>query len=181
MNHRPYEDWLFNDDDLSPEEQRELALHLRHCDACKTLSNSWDEVEGLFSAAKLIEPMPGFDRRWKERLLLRKQANHHRQTSLILFFLSSAATILAVPLVLQLALMALSPEDLLFDAIRQAVHWLAWFEFLWGFITGLLGSVARTVPVGWWLIGLLGICTLIGLWLISIGRFVQAPIKERRF
>ncbi len=179
MNHQPYEDWLFIQDGLSPEEEKELAAHLHQCEACKTLSTSWTEIEGMFAMEATVEPQPGFSQRWKERLQVSREAAHHRQTSLILFLLSSATAILALPLSLQVALIALSPEDILFDAIREAAHWLAWFGFLGDFATTFLGSVVETVPVLWWLVSFVVICALVVVWLISIYRFVPALRKER--
>jgi hypothetical protein len=179
MNHQPYEDWLFAQDELSPEEGQELAAHLRQCEACKTLSTSWNEIEGLFSEDSIVGPAPGFSQRWKERMLLRKETNHHRQMSLILFLLSSATAILALPLSLQVALIAMSPERLVFDAIRESAYWLVWFGFLGDFTTTFLGSVVETIPVLWLLGSLAVICMLLVVWLILVYRFVPAFRKER--
>ena len=45
MKHHVFEDWLFNQDPLSPQEQEALREHLSECESCRTLSAAWHNVE----------------------------------------------------------------------------------------------------------------------------------------
>ena len=80
-----------------------------------------------------------------------------------------------MPLILQVILLLLSPEDLLFDYAKGAVEWLAWFEFIGEFSMTFINTLISTIPVGWWLsmaVLLAGVSTLWGLSLRRLG-FLQ--------
>ena len=38
MNHRPFEDWLLEDQRLTSDEERELQAHLRVCTSCAAIA-----------------------------------------------------------------------------------------------------------------------------------------------
>ena len=38
MNHRPFEDWLLNQEPLTSEQKCELQAHLRECPSCTSLT-----------------------------------------------------------------------------------------------------------------------------------------------
>jgi anti-sigma factor RsiW len=40
MKHRPFEDWLLDDQPLDPTQKRELNAHLRACNACRAIAES---------------------------------------------------------------------------------------------------------------------------------------------
>ncbi|MDD2694750.1 MAG: zf-HC2 domain-containing protein, partial [Anaerolineales bacterium] len=67
MNHRPFEDWIFSEEPLSPVERADLEAHLQACAACQKLSTNWQEVSGALHTAPMLSPAPGFSSRWQER------------------------------------------------------------------------------------------------------------------
>lgn len=94
MKHRPYSEWALADEPLSHEQQRELAEHLRECEACRELQAAWVVVHSKLQAAQPIAAPDGFKLRVMERLAGRKQRDQTRQAWLIFIisFLGSLAT-----------------------------------------------------------------------------------------
>jgi len=83
MDHRPYEDWLLNDERLTPEQDRELRAHLRNCLTCTTLARA---NLSLRSAA-VIAPADGFALRFQTRLIVQRKVQQ-RRTLIGLFLLA---------------------------------------------------------------------------------------------
>jgi len=69
MDHRPYEDWLLNDDlqqqiALTSEQQRDLRVHLRNCAECSAL----EHANFMLRSSKTLPPVDGFGLRFRQRL-----------------------------------------------------------------------------------------------------------------
>ena len=70
MDHRPFEDWLLENKNLTGSEQRELNAHLQSCSSCTALA----EVNLALKSTRLAAPVGGFTDRFQVRLAARKQA-----------------------------------------------------------------------------------------------------------
>jgi hypothetical protein len=81
MDHQPFEVWLLNDERLTPEQDRELRVHLRNCPQCAALSRA---NLSLRSAA-VIAPEGGFALRFQVRLAAQRKLQ--RRQSLVGLFL----------------------------------------------------------------------------------------------
>ena len=172
MKHRLYEGWIVARDDLSPDQERELHLHLENCDACSTFARAEQGLERAFSLVQMVEPTPGFAQRWKSSLNKKRESSHRRQTSLLIGSLSVGTTVLFMPIVLQVILVLISPEELLFDYAKGAIEWLAWFDLIGEFGLTFINTLISTVPVGWWLsiaVVMAGMTALSGLSLRRLG------------
>ena len=64
MNHRPFETWLLNEQPLTPEEKRDLQVHLQDCPHCTALA----EVNLELHSVKMAAPADGFTARFQKRL-----------------------------------------------------------------------------------------------------------------
>ena len=64
MDHRPYEDWLLDDQRLTAEQERDLRAHLRNCPECSALVRA----NMALRAAPMSEPAQGFALRFQVRL-----------------------------------------------------------------------------------------------------------------
>jgi hypothetical protein len=82
MNHRPFEDWLLDDQLLDPAQKRELDAHLRECDACRGIAES----NLALRSARIVGPAPGFTTRFQERLVVARRAQRRRTLFGTLFF-----------------------------------------------------------------------------------------------
>ena len=64
MNHQPFEDWLLNDQLLTPIEKRDLDAHIRTCKYCAALAEIGLELHSV----RTVSPKPGFAGRFEKRL-----------------------------------------------------------------------------------------------------------------
>jgi hypothetical protein len=100
MNHQPYEDWLLNDQPLTPTEKRDLDAHIRTCKSCAALAETVFELRSV----RAISPKPGFVGRFKKRLAARRIADRRRRLwSPIVFLLGGAALLLWLTALMQFA------------------------------------------------------------------------------
>ena len=75
MNHRPFEDWLLEDQPLTPEQNRELQSHLRICSSCSSIAES----NIALHTTHLVSSAAGFTDRFKARLARRRGEQTWRQ------------------------------------------------------------------------------------------------------
>ena len=75
MNHRPFEDWLLDDQPLTPEQKRDLQSHLRLCTSCSAIAESNLAIH----TTQMVSPAPGFTDRFKARLVRRRSEQKWRQ------------------------------------------------------------------------------------------------------
>ena len=75
MNHQPFEDWLLDDQNLTPEQERDLQSHLRLCSSCSAIAES----NLALHTAKMVSSPPGFTDRFKTRLVHRRSEQLRRQ------------------------------------------------------------------------------------------------------
>jgi len=68
MNHQPFRDWLFTDENLSEAQTQALQNHLSSCESCSQLVSSWKEIETTFRKFPQVEPASGFALRWRVHL-----------------------------------------------------------------------------------------------------------------
>jgi hypothetical protein len=75
MNHRPFEDWLLDDQPLTPEQKRDLQSHLRACTSCTAIAESNLALHTIH----LVSPVPGFTDRFHARLARHRSEQKWRQ------------------------------------------------------------------------------------------------------
>jgi hypothetical protein len=64
MNHRPFEDWLLEDQPLSSQERRALQTHIRSCRSCAAIAES----NLALHSARWVPAPSGFTQRFSRRL-----------------------------------------------------------------------------------------------------------------
>ncbi len=75
MNHRPFEDWLLDDQPLTPQQARDLQVHVRSCSSCSAIAES----NLALHSTRLVAPAPGFADRFQVRLEKRRREQRWRQ------------------------------------------------------------------------------------------------------
>ncbi len=169
MNHRPFEDWLSNNQPLTSEQKRELQTHLQDCAHCTALA----EVDLELNSVKMAAPAAGFTLRFQKRLAA--QRVHERRNRLI------GALILAAGGV---GLLAWYAAPYVIQFLSSPAGWIA--AVVTFFLTlldmaralGDLGAILFHIlpgfipPFGWMII----LSTLSGfalLWTVSLWRFTR--------
>jgi hypothetical protein len=174
MNHRPFEDWLLNDMPITPEQKRELDMHLRTCTYCAALV----ETGMALKTVKKASPQAGFITRFETRLVARKAAERRRRYLGSVLFTAGGFALL---------MWLASPYLLTFSYapaawISVVVNWLV-FLITTAQALGQAGSVLIKVIPDFispilWMILLSAVAGISLLWTISIWRFVRVP-RER--
>ena len=171
MNHRPFEDWLLDDQPLSPQQKSDLQAHIRSCASCAAIAES----NLTLHATRLVAPAAGFADRFRVRLERRRREQTWRQV---------AGTLVLVLGGFALAYWLAGP--IVQEALRSPAAWLTavvgYFLFALTSLRVLseAGAILLKVlpafitPAGW--IGLtLGSAGLGFLWIVSIWRVARAP------
>lgn len=171
MNHQPFEDWLLNDKPITPEQKRELDIHMRTCTYCTALA----ETGLALKSVKKASPQPGFTNRFQARLVERKLAEQRRRLWGSVLF-----TVGGLVLLMWLA----SPY--LFSFLSAPATWIAALV-QWGvYIVTTIEALAQAGSVMLDIIpdflspfaGMVVLSAFAGvslLWTVSIWRFVRVP------
>jgi hypothetical protein len=171
MDHRPFEDWLLENKELTSTEKRQLNTHLQSCRSCTSLA----EVDLVLKSVKVVAPRGGFGDRFQLRLAARKQALRRR--NFFGFFILSVG-------VLSLLIWALWPVlTSIFSAPGNILaSWLSTLVSLWaGAVALFQGSrvvfnvIPGFVPVYMWLIVLFLAGGWSLLWAFSLTKFTKIP------
>jgi hypothetical protein len=171
MNHRPFEDWLLDDQLLDPAQKRDLDAHLRTCESCSAIAES----NLALRSARLVAPAPGFTVRFQERLVLARRAQRRRTLLGTLFFSLGGMLLLAILAGPTLFFMIGSPAEWLSGMVQALL-----FLYTTALAVAEAGSIFFRVlpdfmsPFAW----LVLLSTLSGLgllWSVSIWRLTRRP------
>jgi hypothetical protein len=160
MNHRPFEDWLLDDEPLTVLQKRELQTHLQTCTDCAALA----EVDLALKSTRTADPAEGFAARFQLRLEARKRALRWRNIwgfAILTLSVMAMAAWLAWPL---LVVIFQSPVNLL-ASLQAMTHISSVFMHV----------VPSFIPAYIWLVILLacGGCSLI--WVFSLLKITKNP------
>jgi len=171
MNHRPFEDWMLDDTDLTPEQKLELQAHLRVCAQCAALT----DVNLVLREARVISPAAGFTARFHVRLTAQRQAQRKRMVWGFLILVISGVSILswfAWPLL----------RVVLDSPVEALSTWLSYLLSLWFWLQAvgeagavLLRVIPTFVPPYFWPLAALAFIGWSLLWALSIWRFAKIP------
>ncbi len=171
MNHRPFEDWLLDDQPLTPQQARELQAHVRDCTSCAAIAES----NMALHATRLAGPAAGFTDRFRVRLEKRRREQRWRQViGTVVLVLGGLGLVywLAGPFILGAFN---SPASLLTIGVGYLLFILTSLQVL-GEATAIMLRVLPPFisPVGW--LALTAVTAGLGfLWTISIRRVARAP------
>lgn len=169
MNHRPFEDWLLNDQPLTHEQTRELQTHLNACAHCTALN----EVNLELHSVKMAAPSAGFTARFQQRLAVQRVVERRNRLVGIFILILGGVGLLG---------WTLAPYAIQF--LGNPAGWIAGFVHFFLSLFGLLRAVGDLglifvrilpgfiPPFGWMiLLSTLGGFAL--LWSISLWRFTR--------
>ena len=171
MNHRPFEDWLLDDQPLEPTQKRELDAHLRACDVCSAIAES----NLALRSARLISPSPGFTARFQERLVIARRAQRRRALLGTLFFSLGGLLLLAFMAGPILVSLIGAPAEWISEMVRALL-----FIYTTTVAFAEAGSVLLRVLPGFvppfvWLVLFSTLSGFGLLWSVSIWRLLRRP------
>ena len=169
MDHRPFEDWLLNNQTLSAEENRQLNTHLQSCSSCSALA----EVNLALKSVKMVTPAAGFADRFQVRLEAQKKALRRRNFwgfLVLTISVLSGLVWIAVPV---LKSIIQSPVDLLASWLSTVVSIWASSEALFQGGRVILKVIPGFIPVYVWIVVLLVAGGWSLLWVFSLMKFTR--------
>ncbi len=171
MNHRPFEDWLLEDQLLTLEQERDLQSHLRICVACSAIAES----NLALHSPSIVSPARGFKDRFQIRLAQRRSEQRWRQIVGTLVLVVGGLGLLywlAGPII-QEALN--SPADWITTVVGYFLFILTSLQVLSVVSTILLRVVPTFVsPTGLFVLSLV-VSGISLLWIVSIWRVTRTP------
>ncbi len=171
MNHRPFEDWLLNEQRLTPAEKRDLDEHLRSCKVCAALAETGLELRSV----RKVSPAPGFTARFQQRLAAQRIAERRRKLwGLIVFLVGGLGLLLWLTLPILLALIN-SPGQWITVLISYFLFVVTSFETMTDVLLVFLRVVPGFIPSYIWMVLVSALAGLGLLWTISIWRFSRFP------
>ncbi len=171
MDHRPYENWLLDDERLTAEQERDLRAHLRNCPECAALGRA----NMALRAAPMSVPPAGFVPRLQVRLAAQRKAQRLRNffgLTLILVIGISVLLLLVPP---YLVYLSSSPAQLAAAWITNLVYVGLTLREVSQNGNTLLNVIASFVPSYVWALSF----ALVGgggfLWVFSSQRLARIP------
>jgi hypothetical protein len=171
MDHRPFEDWLLNNQSLGADETRQLNAHLQNCSSCSALA----EVNLALKSVKMAAPVAGFTDRFQLRLEAQKKALRRRNFwgfLLLTTSVLSGLTWISWPL---LTSMLRSPVNLLASWIGGLLSLYATFQAMTHAGLILIKVIPSFIPDYIWTIVLFAACGWSLIWVFSLIKFTKFP------
>jgi hypothetical protein len=171
MNHRPFEEWLLNDNNLTSTEKRELDLHLRTCAHCTALS-----ATGLaLRSANVVAPSGGFTVRFQQRLATQKIAERRRRLWGIMVLIVGGVGLLSWVAAPYVYAFISSPVEWITTAISYFLFIITSLQALTQVMTVLARILPDFIPPYILMVLISALAGFSLLWTISIWRLSRDP------
>ena len=171
MNHRPFEDWMLEDQAMTPEQKCELQSHLRTCSQCAALA----EVNLVLASSRVVVPAAGFADRFQVRLSAQRQSQRKRNFWGFLILVISVMTVLmwlAWPI---LKVVLDSPVNFLSTWLSSLLSLWFWLQALGQAGSVLLRIIPTFVPPYVWALVAFSLAGWSLLWVLSIWKLAKIP------
>jgi len=171
MNHQPYENWILDETQITPQEQDSLKQHVKECPECFQLYHSWNKVHAQIKSTPVKSAPAGFVKRWKTDFASRQKEQERRQARTLLISLASGAGAIMIALAVIL-LPEFSLISITVGFLTTIVKLFSGIESLWSIVSNLVASaptitliISGLLIAGW--ISLAAFAWGISLWRIS--------------
>jgi predicted anti-sigma-YlaC factor YlaD len=167
MSHLPYETWLLDETDLSPQDEAALQAHLQTCAQCRLVKTGWEAARSRLKSVRMVSPEPGFSQRFNATLAARRARQAHQRQIRLLILGLSLGVIASAGLLVFFIFSASSPVGLLVRAtgiITGTVSW--WNQASRLLIAGLQQPLILLV----WILLTSGLCLTAFGWLFTLWR-----------
>ena len=171
MKHQPFEEWLLDETLITPDQKRELDLHVRSCMYCSALV----ETGMVLRSAKMVAPAEGFTTRFQTRLAERRLADRRRRFwGAILFPIGGMAFLLWLAGPSIFAFLS-SPETWIATLVEWGIFLITTLQALSQAGSVMLRVLPDFVPPFAWMIVISAFAGVSLLWSVSIWRLTRVP------
>ncbi len=173
MVHQPFEDWLLNDEQLTPNQERDLRLHLRDCLACTALARG----NLTLRSAPVTSPPDGFAPRFQARLAAERKIQRSRSLIGLILLAVVGTGGLVWLLFPYFPYLTLSPAQLLSMWMSNLIYLGLTVRAMGALGNTLLNVISALIPPYAWLLSVVLLGGIGLLWAFSlrrVGKFVQS-------
>lgn len=164
MNHQHIKEWLISDDPLTPEQSRIIEDHLSGCESCRHLQTAWSEVFNFIKTTPVMEPRPGFLKRWESRLIQQQRQTQKRLTWIVFGAMTIIAVIIMILLGYQIFEIIRSPQQIVLVFLSRVAIFISYLNITKDYVS-LFSIYLPDIPVPIFIL-ISGITTLLCvLWL----------------
>ena len=163
MDHQPFEEWIFEQKEITIEENNKINNHLNECIVCKDLQKSWSQVESILVQSPMTAPVSGFSQRFATRMETKKVLIQQKQS--IKYLLVVGLVLLIITLLLfALLFFSFSTGEMIVGAVTAITSFFHAFINLRSMAYQFFNNASPLVIVlGLLLIGIWGV-VLMPLW-----------------
>jgi hypothetical protein len=173
MNHQPFRDWLFIEEDLSAEQSRSLQEHLSACDSCSQIKSSWKELDVLFQKATQVSPAQGFTQRWQTHLVEYRSAQQRRRGWFTIGATALTTIVLLIILATQVWQLIQAPGPYMLIWVDRLISVIAVYFVIQDVISSISWSTPLITFVGmFFVVGMVSFMSV--LWLLAYKKFSLA-------
>ena len=169
MNHRPFEDWILDEQSIKPEQKLELQAHLNECAHCSALV----EVNLELHSVKLVSPAADFTARFQARLAAQQVRERRNRLVGTLVAALGGVGLLAWLIGPYVAEFLGSPAGWIAAMVNFLLVLLEMLRAIGDIGSILLRVLPGFIPPLGWMIALSAISGFILLWIVSIWRFTR--------
>jgi len=171
MNHRPFEDWLLNEIQITSEQKRDLDVHLRSCTYCAALA----ETGVALRSVKKVSPPAGFTMRFQAHLAERKLAERRRKLwGAVLFTLGGLALLIWLTLPYLVTFFS-APATWISALVEWGVFLLTTLQALAQAGSVLFDVIPGFLPPFAWMVLISALAGISLIWSVSVWRFSRVP------
>lgn len=169
MSHEPYEQWIYDDEDLTQEQEQAMQAHLNGCSDCQQIDQTWKDVRKQMRSLPMASPQAGFSQRWHASLAERRQIQEKIQIRrfLIILFSSSAAILV---LLAGMILISSTPIDWIAAGIKSLFTVLFAATTTTQEVLSWLSVLPASIPLIVWIVGTSSLAILSVTWMYFMWR-----------
>ncbi len=176
MSHQPFETWLLEENNRTPEQEAALQAHLLNCAECRQIHTGWQAASQSLNSARIARPAPGFTQRFSASLAERRAQQAHRRQIRNLILGLSLGLIATAVLLTAIIFTFTTPVELFVNGVEAVTVGVN----RWNQISHVL-SAAMQQPIFLvvWILVTCGVSFLACAWLFSLWRIsVQGAHQE---
>jgi anti-sigma factor RsiW len=168
--HKPYREWILEDESLPKESQKELKRHLKECRECRSLAENWNAAKASLQTAAAQAPRAGFSGRWKALARARSRTPTPRAAWAMLAAAGLGSLAMAAALALQTSAEGLSLAGVFTRDLTAASGTIGQWLGASRAFGEVLAIVSRSIPPAVYLLAVF-LISLIGV--LAILAFVR--------
>jgi predicted anti-sigma-YlaC factor YlaD len=178
MRHQPFEAWITEEKPLSSDQAQSLQEHMQTCDECRQFYHSWAATQELLAARSMIQPAPGFARRWRSSTAERRMIQQQLQVRRTLLYLMMG-TVLSFVVFLGFIGLTVSPSNLFLIGIRSISQLLLEYHHAQQTIYPVLQSLPPFIPVALWILFTTSLAIFSLIWVGTLWRISTQGVTNK--